>query len=96
MLAKIGREIKKSNNEMFRSLCEGLLAKSPSSRLGCSSGRHGVREVSFFFLLLSVITPTKAFDEASIFSFEFPDKNPRLVQLGKLATYGSGTCEAAF
>ena len=51
---------------------------------------------SLFFLLLSVLTPTKALDEASIFSFEFPDKNPRLVQLGKLATYGSGTCEAAF
>merc|ERR1719328_912094 len=28
-----------------QSLCEGLLAKSPSSRLGCSSGRHGVREI---------------------------------------------------
>ena len=82
---------------MFRSLCEGLLAKSPSSRLGCSSGRHGVREVSFsIFFLLSVKIPTKALDEAGIFSFEFPDKNPCLVQLGKLATYGSGTCEATF
>ena len=50
----------------------------------------------FLFFLLSVITPNKALYEASIFSFEFPDKNPRLVQLGKLATYGSGTCEAAF
>ena len=49
VLAKIGRiKIKKkAKNEIFRSLCEGLLAKSPSSRLGCSSGRHGVREVSF-------------------------------------------------
>jgi len=28
-----------------RSLCEGLLQKSVSNRLGCSSGRHGVREV---------------------------------------------------
>lgn len=27
------------------SLCEGLLAKAPSNRLGCSSGRHGVREI---------------------------------------------------
>ena len=28
-----------------RSLCEGLLQKSPSNRLGCSRGRHGVMEV---------------------------------------------------
>ncbi len=28
-----------------RSLCEGLLQKPVSMRLGCSSGRHGVREV---------------------------------------------------
>jgi len=28
-----------------RSLCEGLLQKSPSNRLGCSRGRHGVVEV---------------------------------------------------
>ena len=30
---------------MVRSLCEGLLQKPVSMRLGCSSGRHGVREV---------------------------------------------------
>ena len=30
---------------LVRSLCEGLLQKPVSSRLGCSSGRHGVREV---------------------------------------------------
>ena len=60
VLAKRGRiNKKKAKNEIFRSLCEGLLAKSPSSRLGCSSGRHGVREVSFsLFFLFSVITPT--------------------------------------
>ena len=92
--AKKRRE--KSNNEMFRSLCEGLLAKSPSSRLGCSSGRHGVREVSFSLFSSFSYNSNKALDEASIYSFEFPDKNPRLVQLGKLATYGSGSCEAAF
>lgn len=28
-----------------RSLCRGLLQKSSSTRLGCSSGRHGVREI---------------------------------------------------
>merc|ERR1740123_2489673 len=28
-----------------KSLCEGLLQKSPSNRLGCSRGRHGVMEV---------------------------------------------------
>ena len=28
-----------------RSVCEGLLQKVVSNRLGCSSGRHGVREV---------------------------------------------------
>jgi len=37
------------NDERFtpasRSLCEGLLQKSPSNRLGCSRGRHGVMEV---------------------------------------------------
>jgi len=32
-------------NSASRSLCEGLLQKSPSNRLGCSSGRQGVREV---------------------------------------------------
>merc|ERR1712107_774457 len=36
------------------SLCEGLLAKSPSSRLGCSSGRHGVREIKIHVWFNSV------------------------------------------
>jgi len=43
------KEIPEDYSDRFssssRSLCEGLLQKSVSNRLGCSSGRHGVREV---------------------------------------------------
>jgi len=43
------KETREDYSERFspesQSLCEGLLAKSPPSRLGCSSGRHGVREI---------------------------------------------------
>jgi len=49
---EVDRRVKDSTEEYSdrfssssRSLCEGLLQKSVSSRLGCSSGRHGVREV---------------------------------------------------
>jgi len=43
------KEVKEEYSERFspesQSLCEGLLAKAVPSRLGCSSGRHGVREI---------------------------------------------------
>lgn len=43
------KEVREEYSDRFSpesmSLCEGLLSKSVSSRLGCSSGRHGVREV---------------------------------------------------
>jgi len=49
---EVDRRVKDSTEEYSdrfspasRSLCEGLLQKSVSNRLGCSSGRHGVREV---------------------------------------------------
>jgi len=49
---EVDRRVKESTEDYSdrfssasRSLCEGLLQKSVSNRLGCSSGRHGVREV---------------------------------------------------
>jgi len=43
------KEVQEDYSERFssasRSLCEGLLQKSPSNRLGCSRGRHGVMEI---------------------------------------------------
>lgn len=43
------KEAREDYSERFspesQALCEGLLAKSVGSRLGCTSGRHGVREV---------------------------------------------------
>lgn len=49
---EVDRRVKESRedySERFspesQALCEGLLAKQVPSRLGCSSGRHGVREV---------------------------------------------------
>jgi len=43
------KEVEESYSDKFtpnaRSLCEGLLRKPLSARLGCSSGRHGAREI---------------------------------------------------
>eukprot|EP00088_Acartia_fossae_P014165 TRINITY_DN17557_c0_g1_i2.p1 TRINITY_DN17557_c0_g1~~TRINITY_DN17557_c0_g1_i2.p1 ORF type:complete len:440 (+),score=115.65 TRINITY_DN17557_c0_g1_i2:110-1321(+) len=50
------KEVEETYSDKFslsaRSLCEGLLKKSVSERLGCKSGRHGVNELkahSWFF-----------------------------------------------